>query len=100
MTTIWIRYRGNIGRQQPPSCVKRAIGRAAYLAANDFDGVTAERYGYVNRTLPDAAVAQKLRSGALKALDVGYGPKGADLNIAYPRERTTSAKLLALMRHA
>jgi hypothetical protein len=33
------------------------------------------------------------------ALNVGYEPEGADLNITYPRDRTSSAKLLALMRH-
>ena len=26
------------------------------LSANDFDGDTAERYGYVNRALPDAEI--------------------------------------------
>jgi DNA-binding transcriptional LysR family regulator len=49
--------------------------------------------------VPSFIVAQELRSGALKALNVGYEPEGADLNIAYPRDRTSSAKLLALMRH-
>jgi DNA-binding transcriptional LysR family regulator len=49
--------------------------------------------------VPSFIVSQELRSGALKALDVGYEPEGADLNIAYPRDRTSSAKLLALMRH-
>jgi enoyl-CoA hydratase/carnithine racemase len=34
----------------------RTRGRALeiILGANDFDGDTAERYGYVNRALPDA----------------------------------------------
>jgi hypothetical protein len=49
--------------------------------------------------VPSFIVPQKLRSGALKALNVGYEPEGADLNIAYPRDRISSAKLLALMRH-
>jgi DNA-binding transcriptional LysR family regulator len=44
-------------------------------------------------------VAEELRSGALKALDVGHEPEGADLNIAYPRDRTSSAKPLALTSH-
>jgi DNA-binding transcriptional LysR family regulator len=48
---------------------------------------------------PSFIVSQELRSGALKALNVGYEPEGADLNIAYPRDRISSAKLLALMRH-
>jgi hypothetical protein len=29
----------------------------------------------------------------------GYQLEGADLNIAYPRDRISSAKALALMRH-
>jgi DNA-binding transcriptional LysR family regulator len=49
--------------------------------------------------VPSFIVPQELRSGALKALNVGYEPEGADLNIAYPRDRISSAKLLALMRH-
>ena len=49
--------------------------------------------------VPAFIVFQELRSGALKALNVGYEPEGADLNIAYPRDRTSSAKLLALRRH-
>ena len=49
--------------------------------------------------VPSFIVPQELRSGALKALNVGYQPEGADLNIAYPRDHVSSAKLLALTRH-
>ena len=49
--------------------------------------------------VPSFLVAQELRSGALKALNVGYEPEGADLSIAYPHDRNSSAKLLALRRH-
>ncbi len=49
--------------------------------------------------VPSFIVPQELRSGALKALNVGYEPEGADLSLAYPRDRSASAKLLALMRH-
>jgi DNA-binding transcriptional LysR family regulator len=49
--------------------------------------------------VPSFLVPQELRSGALKALKLGYQPEGADLNIAYPRHRIASAKLLALTRH-
>jgi DNA-binding transcriptional LysR family regulator len=48
--------------------------------------------------LPSFIVPQELRSGALKTLSVGYEPEGADLNIAYPRDHISSAKLLALTR--
>jgi DNA-binding transcriptional LysR family regulator len=49
--------------------------------------------------VPSFIVSQELRSGALKALNIGYQPEAADLNIAYPRDRISSAKLLALMHH-
>jgi enoyl-CoA hydratase/carnithine racemase len=37
-----------------PRLVGRGRALEILLSGNDFDGVTAERYGYVNRTLPDA----------------------------------------------
>jgi DNA-binding transcriptional LysR family regulator len=40
-----------------------------------------------------------IRTGALRALDVGFEPEGAELFIAYPRDRTASAKIQALTRH-
>jgi len=49
--------------------------------------------------VPSFIVPEELRSGALKALNVGYVPEGADLNMAYPRDRSSSGKLLALVRH-
>jgi hypothetical protein len=49
--------------------------------------------------VPSFLVPEELRSGALKALNVGYQPESADLKIAYPRDRISSAKLLALTRH-
>jgi hypothetical protein len=44
-------------------------------------------------------IPQELQSGALKVLNVCFEPEGADLNIAYLRDRISSAKLLALTRH-
>jgi len=37
-----------------PHLVGRGRALEIVLSANDFDGDTAERYGYVNRALPDA----------------------------------------------
>ncbi|PYS46808.1 MAG: enoyl-CoA hydratase, partial [Acidobacteria bacterium] len=37
-----------------PHLVGRGRALEIVLGANDFDGDTAERYGYVNRALPDA----------------------------------------------
>jgi DNA-binding transcriptional LysR family regulator len=44
-------------------------------------------------------VHEQLAAGALEVLDVGSEPEGADLLIAYPKERTASAKVQALTKH-
>jgi DNA-binding transcriptional LysR family regulator len=44
-------------------------------------------------------VPDELRSGALRELHVGFQPEGAQLFIAYPQDRITSAKIRALTRH-
>jgi enoyl-CoA hydratase/carnithine racemase len=45
---------GGGGAQRLPHLVGRGRALEIVLSANDFDGDTAERYGYVNRALPDA----------------------------------------------
>src|ERR1700732_4360423 len=42
------------GAERLPHLVGRGRALEIVLGANDFDGDTAERYGYVNRALPDA----------------------------------------------
>ena len=49
--------------------------------------------------VPLFIVFEELRSGALKALNVGYEPERTDIKLAYPRDRVSSPKLLALTRH-
>src|SRR3989442_14147097 len=44
---------GGGGTERLPPLVGRGRALEIILGANDFDGATAERYGYVNRTLPD-----------------------------------------------
>jgi DNA-binding transcriptional LysR family regulator len=44
-------------------------------------------------------VYEQLRAGALTRLDVGAAPEGTEISFAYPKERSTSAKLLALVEH-
>src|SRR5882724_7980388 len=44
---------GGGGTERLPHLVGRGRALEIVLGANDFDGDTAERYGYVNRTLPD-----------------------------------------------
>src|SRR5213595_3737946 len=45
---------GGGGTERLPHLVGRGRALEIVLGANDFDGYTAERYGYVNRALPDA----------------------------------------------
>src|ERR1700680_1322037 len=45
---------GGGGAERLPHLVGRGRALEIILGANDFDGGTAERYGYVNRALPDA----------------------------------------------
>jgi enoyl-CoA hydratase/carnithine racemase len=45
---------GGGGTERLPLLVGRGRALEIVLGANDFDGATAERYGYVNRALPDA----------------------------------------------
>ena len=45
---------GGGGTERLPHLVERGRALEIVLSANDFDGDTAERYGYVNRSLPDA----------------------------------------------
>lgn len=45
---------GGGGTERLPHLVGRGRALEIILSANDFDGDTAERYGYVNRALPDA----------------------------------------------
>ena len=45
---------GGGGTERLPQLVGRGRALEIILGANDFDGDSAERYGYVNRALPDA----------------------------------------------
>ncbi|TMQ61399.1 MAG: hypothetical protein E6K78_12845 [Candidatus Eisenbacteria bacterium] len=68
---------GGGGTERLPHLVGRGRALEIILGSNDFDGETAERYGYVNRALPDAeldefvdALARRIASfdrGALAA---------------------------------
>ncbi|MHB8528052.1 MAG: enoyl-CoA hydratase/isomerase family protein [Caulobacteraceae bacterium] len=66
---------GGGGTERLPPLVGRGRALEIILGANDFDGETAERYGYVNRALPDAdldgfvdALARRIASFDRRAL--------------------------------
>lgn len=46
--------------------------------------------------LPSFMIWRELAAGALEPLDVGFEPEGADIHIAYSRDRGPSAKLKAM----
>src|SRR5579862_1662775 len=66
---------GGGGAERLPHLVGRGRALEIVLGANDFDGDTAERYGYINRSLPDAeldgfvdALARRIASFDRRAL--------------------------------
>src|ERR1700747_2426555 len=66
---------GGGGTERLPQLVGRGRALEIVLSANDFDGDTAGRYGYVNRALPDAeldgfveALARRIASFDRRAL--------------------------------
>src|SRR6202011_1539998 len=66
---------GGGGTERLPHLVGRGRALEIVLSANDFDGDAAERYGYVNRSLPDAeldgfvdALARRIASFDRRAL--------------------------------
>ena len=46
--------------------------------------------------LPSFMIHRELAAGTLRPIDLGVEAEGADLSIAFPRERETAAKLVAL----
>src|ERR1700752_5070671 len=68
---------GGGGTERLPHLVGRGRALEIILGANDFDGVSAERYGYVNRALPEAeldgfvdALARRIASFDRRAVAV------------------------------
>src|SRR3981189_886865 len=71
---------GGGGAERLPHLVGRGRAFEIVLGANDFDGDTAERYGYVNRALPDAeldgfvdALARRIASFDRRAIAAAKG---------------------------
>src|SRR6476646_3040769 len=71
---------GGGGTERLPHLVGRGRALEIVLGANDFDGDTAERYGYVNRSLPDVeldgfvdALARQIASFDRRAIAAAKG---------------------------
>src|SRR6476620_8741860 len=108
---------GGGGTERLPHLVGRGRALEIVLSANDFDGDTAERYGYVNRSLPDSeldgfvdALARRIASFDKQAIadtkhlvDVASLPSDADIApewdafLASVQRPATQARLKALM---
>jgi enoyl-CoA hydratase/carnithine racemase len=68
---------GGGGTERLPLLVGRGRALEIILSANDFDGETAERYGYVNRALPDAELDGFVDALARRIASFDRGPIGA-----------------------
>jgi enoyl-CoA hydratase/carnithine racemase len=71
---------GGGGAERLPHLVGRGRALEIVLGANDFDGDTAERYGYVNRALPDGVLdgfvetlARRIASFDRRAIEAAKG---------------------------
>jgi enoyl-CoA hydratase/carnithine racemase len=65
---------GGGGTERLPLLVGRGRALEIVLGANDFDGDTAERYGYVNRALPDAELDGFVEALARRIASFDRGP--------------------------
>ena len=88
---------GGGGTERLPHLVGRGRALEIVLSANDFDGDTAERYGYVNRSLPDAeldgfvdALARRIGSFDRPALAAA---KHLVNEVSLPSARSASRRL-------
>src|SRR6201997_4446802 len=72
---------GGGGTERLPSLVGRGRALEIVLGANDFDGDTAERYGYVNRALPEAELDGFVDALARRIASFAHGPAAAAKNL-------------------
>src|ERR1700749_2350383 len=72
---------GGGGAERLPNLVGRGRALEIILSANDFDGETAERYGYVNRALPDAELDNFVDALARRIASFDRRPIAATKNL-------------------
>jgi enoyl-CoA hydratase/carnithine racemase len=72
---------GGGGAERLPTLVGRGRALEIVLGANDFDGDTAERYGYVNRALPDAELDGFVEALARRIASFDQRPIAAAKNL-------------------
>jgi enoyl-CoA hydratase/carnithine racemase len=93
---------GGGGTERLPRLVGRGRALEIVLGANDFDGDTAERYGYVNRALPDAELDGFVDALARRIASFSTGvpspPRRISSTMSRCRPPTGSSPLSLLLR--
>src|SRR5258705_7299726 len=85
---------GGGGAERLPHLVGRGRALEIILGANDFDGDTAERYGYVNRALPDAELDGFVDALARRIASFDRGAIAAAKNLVNQGSLPSAARLL------
>src|SRR6202023_1093668 len=85
---------GGGGTERLPHLVGRGRALEIVLGANDFDGDTAERYGYVNRALPDAELDNFVDALARRIASFDRGAIAAAKNLVNQVSLPSADRLL------
>src|ERR1700719_4621080 len=85
---------GGGGTERLPPLVGRGRALEIVLGANDFDGDTAERYGYVNRALPDAELDSFVDALARRIASFDRGAIAAAKNLVNQVSLPSADRLL------
>src|SRR5258708_6515642 len=85
---------GGGGTERLPQLVGRGRALEIILGANDFDGETAERYGYVNRALPDVELAAFVHVLARRIASFDRRPIAAAKNLINQLSLPSADRLL------
>src|SRR6266481_4158937 len=86
---------GGGGTERLPHLVGRGRALEIILGANDFDGDTAERYGYVNRALPDSELDSFVYALARRIASFDRGAIAAAKNLVNQVSLPNADRLLA-----
>ena len=86
---------GGGGTERLPHLVGRGRALEIILGSNDFDGATAEKYGYVNRALPDNELDAFVDTLARRIASFDRGPIEAAKNLINNVSLPSADNLLA-----
>src|SRR5438445_12996943 len=86
-------FKKNSGTERLPHLVGRGRALEIVLGANDFDGDTAERYGYVNCALPDAELDSFVDALARRIASFDRRDVSAEKNLVNQVSLPTSTRI-------